>query len=80
MREDVLPFSSENHKIFPVEKSLSSGVSAIVPITSVRNQGPPSWFGRDWLLGLVLILFVILAYTPVWKAGFVWDDETNLNG
>jgi tetratricopeptide (TPR) repeat protein len=26
-------------------------------------------------LGLILILFVILAYTPIWKAGFVWDDE-----
>jgi hypothetical protein len=25
-------------------------------------------------LGLTLVLFVILAYTPVWKAGFVWDD------
>jgi hypothetical protein len=23
-------------------------------------------------------LFVVLAYTPVWKAGFVWDDETIL--
>jgi protein O-mannosyl-transferase len=78
LREDVLPFSSENHKICPVEKWLSSGVSAIVPITSVRNQGPPSWVRRDWLLGLVLILFVILAYTPVWKAGFVWDDDTIL--
>jgi len=44
----------------------------------VRTQGPSSWFRRDWLLGLILILFVILAYTPVWKAGFVWDDETIL--
>jgi len=44
----------------------------------VRNQGPPSWFRRNWLLGLILILFVILAYKPIWKAGFVWDDETIL--
>jgi hypothetical protein len=29
---------------------------------------------RDWLAGLMLILSVILTYTPVWKAGFVWDD------
>jgi hypothetical protein len=29
-------------------------------------------------LGLILILTVILAYTPVWKTGFVWDDETIL--
>jgi hypothetical protein len=30
---------------------------------------------RDWFWGLILILSVILAYTPIWKAGFVWDDE-----
>jgi tetratricopeptide (TPR) repeat protein len=29
-------------------------------------------------LGLILILFVILAYALVWKAGFVWDDESIL--
>jgi tetratricopeptide (TPR) repeat protein len=75
LREDVLSFSSENHKICPVEKSQSSGVSTKVPTTSVRTQAPPAWFRADWLLGLILILFVILAYTPVWKAGFVWDDE-----
>jgi protein O-mannosyl-transferase len=33
---------------------------------------------REWLWGLILILSVILTYTPVWKAGFVWDDETIL--
>jgi hypothetical protein len=44
----------------------------------VRTQGPPSRLRRDWILGLILILFVILAYAPVWKAGFVWDDETIL--
>jgi hypothetical protein len=48
LREDVLPFSSETHKIFPVEKSLSSGVSTTAPTTSVRTQGPSSWFRRDW--------------------------------
>jgi tetratricopeptide (TPR) repeat protein len=26
----------------------------------------------------MLILFVIVAYTPVWKAGFVWDDQAIL--
>src|SRR5271157_2266890 len=49
-----------------------------VAATSVRVQGPPSLFRRDWLWGLILILVVILAYTPVWKAGFVWDDEAML--
>jgi len=39
---------------------------------------PPSWFKRDWLWGLILILAVILTYTPVWWAGFVWDDDINV--
>ena len=29
-------------------------------------------------LGLILILFVIVAYTPVWRAGFIWDDAVVL--
>src|SRR6516162_1219955 len=70
--------SSEKHKIFAVENSPSSGISTRAPTISAGTQGPPFWFRRDWLLGLILILFVILAYTPVWKAGFVWDDETIL--
>jgi hypothetical protein len=74
----VLPFNRESYKISRVKKSGSSGVSTKVPITGVRAHGPPCWFRRDWLLGLILILFVILAYTPVWKAGFVWDDESIL--
>ena len=35
----------------------------------------PSWFRRDWFWGSILILFVILAYTPIWHAGFIWDDD-----
>ena len=35
----------------------------------------PSWLSRDWLWGLILVLAVILAYQPVWYAGFVWDDD-----
>ncbi|MCE0497325.1 MAG: tetratricopeptide repeat protein [Methylacidiphilales bacterium] len=31
--------------------------------------------GRDWIFGLVLVLAVILAYVPVWRAGFIWDDN-----
>jgi hypothetical protein len=36
---------------------------------------PASWFSRDWLWGLILVLAVILAYQPVWYAGFIWDDD-----
>ena len=55
-----------------------SGVSTKLTTTSVGAQGPPSWFRRDWLWGLILILAVILAYTPVWRAGFIWDDDVHL--
>jgi len=37
---------------------------------------PPSWFTRDWLWGLILVLAVILAYSPVGWAGYIWDDDT----
>jgi len=46
-----------------------------VTTTSVGVQGPPTWYRRDWFWGLILILSVILAYTPVWQAGFIWDDD-----
>ena len=34
----------------------------------------PAWFSRDWFWGLILFLAVILTYTPVWWAGYIWDD------
>jgi tetratricopeptide (TPR) repeat protein len=49
-----------------------------VTATSVRVQGPRSWFRHDWIWGLILILSVILTYTPVWQAGFIWDDNAHL--
>ena len=54
------------------------GDSTKVTPTKVRVQAPPSWFRYDWVLGLILILVVILAYTPIWRAGFIWDDDAML--
>ncbi len=34
---------------------------------------PSQW--RNWLLGLLMVLFVLAAYQPVWRAGFIWDDD-----
>ncbi|PWU14070.1 MAG: hypothetical protein C5B50_17950 [Verrucomicrobia bacterium] len=28
-----------------------------------------------WLLGFVLIIGTLIAYLPVWHAGFIWDDD-----
>src|SRR5271163_3459569 len=33
---------------------------------------------RNWILGLVLILSIVLTYTPIWRAGFVWDDDAHV--
>jgi hypothetical protein len=34
----------------------------------------------NWLLALVLIGLTIIAYRPVWQAGFVWDDDLHVTG
>jgi tetratricopeptide (TPR) repeat protein len=31
--------------------------------------------GRGWLAGLLLASITLLAYQPVWHAGFIWDDD-----
>jgi len=28
-----------------------------------------------WLLAVLLMLVTVLAYQPVWRAGFIWDDD-----
>jgi tetratricopeptide (TPR) repeat protein len=50
-------------------------VSAHVPVTSPAAQPLPSLLSRDWFWALILILAVILVYLPVWRAGFIWDDD-----
>src|SRR5271166_6066450 len=55
-------------------KAAGSGASTKITTTSLGVKGAPSWFSRGWLWGPILILSVILTYTPVWKAGFIYDD------
>jgi len=33
---------------------------------------------RDWLQALLLFFAVVLAYQPVWHAGFIWDDDVHI--
>ena len=44
--------------------------------SSTCTQPLPAGFSRDWLWGLILVVAVVLVYQPVWRAGFIWDDET----
>src|SRR5471030_2410379 len=54
-------------------KAAESRIPAKFVATS--DQVAASWFKRDWFLGPILVVAVILAYQPVWYAGFVWDDD-----
>jgi tetratricopeptide (TPR) repeat protein len=49
-------------------------VSSKITRKDARNFLPA--IGRDWLWGLVIFFAVILAYQPIWWAGFIWDDFT----
>jgi tetratricopeptide (TPR) repeat protein len=33
---------------------------------------------KEWLLGLLLLAATLMAYQPVWHAGFVWDDDAHI--
>jgi len=57
------------------KKTTDSPISINVPLTGTVAQPSPSWLSRDWFWALILILAVILAYQPVWQAGFTWDDD-----
>ena len=41
---------------------------------SGKNRGQE----RPWLFGLLLVAAVVFAYAPVWKAGFIWDDDVDI--
>jgi protein O-mannosyl-transferase len=35
----------------------------------------PFGMGRDWMWGLILVVAVVLIYSPGWEAGYIWDDD-----
>jgi len=45
-----------------------------VPVREIRV----SFWRRRWFWALLLIAFVFIAYTQVFRAGFIWDDESHL--
>jgi hypothetical protein len=60
------------------KNALGGDISRPAPRKMVSASPLPLWLNRDWLWGLILILAVILTYTPVWWAGFIWDDDINI--
>jgi len=44
------------------------------PPTGKPGFMPSSW-RHDWLLGFFLVAVTMIAFQPVWHAGFIWDDD-----
>ncbi len=48
------------------------------PMAGISPATNTSLTRRPWLLGLVLVVAVLVAYQPVWHAGFIWDDDLHV--
>ena len=57
------------------KQARSSEIPSKIALTNPVAPSQLSWFDRDWLWGLLLVLAVILTYSPVWWAGYIWDDD-----
>ena len=55
----------------PAPKSKPAPQMALAPV-----MAPPRF--PVWLMAALLVLMTILAYQPVWHAGFIWDDDAFL--
>ena len=49
-------------------------MNQFVPVREIRV----SFWRRDWLRALLLLALVFIAYNRVFRAGFIWDDESHL--
>ncbi|HET7535347.1 MAG TPA: hypothetical protein VFJ90_02775, partial [Candidatus Didemnitutus sp.] len=56
--------------MFPLDSN-----SAVIPLA----RSPVAWFAaRPVRFWFTLVVLVFLAYAPVWRAGFVWDDDAHV--
>lgn len=71
----------------PIKGSVSTASGA--KAATARGQGPEtdkvvgfltSSPHRWWLFGLFLVAATILAYQPIWHAGYIWDDDHYVTG
>ncbi len=55
-----------------------SGKAKTVAVATQPPQTPKRWlkecWQRGWLFALFLVFATLVAYQPVWHAGFIWDD------
>jgi len=48
------------------------------PARAVKPEAPRTWFPRDWSVAVLLIAAIFIACQPVWRPGFIWDDDVHL--
>src|SRR5437899_5592828 len=58
-------------------EKLMSANAALSGMSGLHQPRRPLWEQR-WLWGLFLIALVLIAYARVFRAGFIWDDESHL--
>src|SRR5579863_8658675 len=59
----------------PSGRKKASGSEIPAKGSGYRSTAAAPPLNLDWLWGLVLILAVMLTYTPVWWAGYILDDN-----
>lgn len=42
------------------------------------SAAAPSRSGRDWRLAAVVFAAVLAVYQPIWRAGFIWSDDSHV--
>jgi tetratricopeptide (TPR) repeat protein len=45
-------------------------------VVEFLTSSPHRW----WVFGLFLVMATLLAYQPIWHAGFIWDDDCYVTG
>jgi len=45
---------------------------------AIKKEFTPSAWHRDWVLGFFLLVVALMAYQPMWQAGFFWDDDAHI--
>src|SRR5258708_7611729 len=75
--------SGEEFREFPHQhlakvKTEQSGCSKnpAAPLDSSRKPPPWTWWQEGWVFILFLLIATMLAYQPVWHAGFFTDDAS----
>jgi len=56
----------------------AAGLGSAGPSESGLTPLPQHWWEGAWFVGALLMAVTFLAYLPVWRAGFIWDDDTLL--